>query len=1107
MFGSWLRHLKLTAIWLLASFFLCQPAVADSPAGPLATLLAPGTEVHTGSVQFEWTSVPDAQAYYLWVGTKVDGKDLVDSGELQRTSYVWSGVPAPQRLHIALHTLHGGVWRSIRYEIDVVDSPPAEPVATLLSPGPEVGPGSMRFEWTQVPGAQAYYLWVGRSVGSNDLVNSGELQRTYQGWNGGSVGQRLYVALHTLHGGVWRSVRYEIEVVGIASLVHPAGENAVLAPSATLTWAEVPDASAYYLAVGSVEGARDVLDTGEIQRTYASIAALPRGVPLHARLYTLWNGVWRHRDRRFMIMPVSTFVSPATEGAELAPGASITWAALPEAQAYYLTVGNAPGGRDLLDSGEMQALSRGIGNLPRGPLLHARLYTLFDGKWRFTDRTFRISSVATFLQPLSDQEWDVHSPVQWTSVPGAEAYYLYLGSSPGGKDLLNSGETPATSRSVAHLPVGITVHATLHTKHSGVWRAVQQSFVTRPVAYLSSPAPGTAAMSNGDWLQWTTVPTATRYFVWLGSAPGLADVYSSGEMSVTQLRLLSQQIPALAHDRVLHLRLHTLAGGKWRSVDYVFDWMARAVLTAPAQSLEVDVSRVHMAWSGAADADRWRLTLGSTPGQSDVMDSGELSVEEAEAVVLPAGRSLHARVWSRIGGEWRHSDSILNTRGVSPLLQPLHGDSGVAAQQFQWGDVPGADAYRLEIGRLHGGTDVYESGLLQALSVDVPFLPDDTDLHARVWARVNGRWRASDSVFTTREAPRGTNMEWQGDPATLHARDGMRWSRNPLARSYRLRLGTGPGTSDLLDTGDTRTTMQLVEDLPVGVPLFGRIETRFIDGSASAEDFTFEVAEAEIGFSERLALAMQATADVRGHASTADNLPARETLLYERVRSRAVDTANCTDYTDALFQALTHAGLGISARALNVCLNTNSFDCHTLLEVLQPGSGEWLMLDPTFGTSVLRAETGQFASAADMFDALHAEAFEDVEYLPMVPESVEILDAYYLDYPLLFANVYRPNVSEGLALQAPSISWFYESLGFAPVLSEGFYAVRCPGGSAVEARADGSDWPPGTEVGTVMISCTPGQEGMSRIFFATSLAPVDGEPAFEVFRARRYVFH
>jgi hypothetical protein len=59
-----------------------------------------------------------------------------------------------------------------------------------------------------------------------------------------------------------------------------------------------------------------------------------------------------------------------------------------------------------------------------------------------------------------------------------QAYYLYMGSSPGAKDYVDSGETLATSRLVT-LPAARTIYVRMWAKVGGAWRYTDSSFTTQ----------------------------------------------------------------------------------------------------------------------------------------------------------------------------------------------------------------------------------------------------------------------------------------------------------------------------------------------------------------------------------------------------------------------------------------------------------------------------------------------------------------------------------------------------------------------------------------------------------------------------------------------------
>src|SRR5207249_10122075 len=109
----------------------------------------------------------------------------------------------------------------------------------------------------------------------------------------------------------------------------------------------------------------------------------------------------------------------------------------------YLYIVSTPGAQDLVNTGEMQQTAYVVRiDLPINQTLYARLWTRAGGVWRFTDRPFAaMPAIARFIYPSSGATAvDPTKPLTWTTVPTAQAYYLYVGSTLGGKDLVNSGE-------------------------------------------------------------------------------------------------------------------------------------------------------------------------------------------------------------------------------------------------------------------------------------------------------------------------------------------------------------------------------------------------------------------------------------------------------------------------------------------------------------------------------------------------------------------------------------------------------------------------------------------------------------------------------------------
>src|SRR5438093_9251959 len=124
---------------------------------------------------------------------------------------------------------------------------------------------------------------------------------------------------------------------------------------------------------------------------------------------------------------------------------------------------------DLVNTGELDQTSYLAAGLPAGQTLYARIWTKVGGVWRYTDSTFSasptISLTAAITYPTNGAvNADLSHPIQWTSVANVQAYYLYVGTTAGASDLVNTGELQQTMYPAPYLPVGQTVYARIWTK-------------------------------------------------------------------------------------------------------------------------------------------------------------------------------------------------------------------------------------------------------------------------------------------------------------------------------------------------------------------------------------------------------------------------------------------------------------------------------------------------------------------------------------------------------------------------------------------------------------------------------------------------------------------
>ena len=334
---------------------------------------------------------------------------------------------------------------------------------------------SQPIQWTSVANVQAYYLYVGTTRGAKDLVNTGEmLQTSYQAVQL-PAGQTVYARMWTKVGGLWRYTDSSF-----SAATSPDGHaylscerSSECRPIAADPWTSVANAQAYYLYVGTTRGAKDLVDTGEMLQTSYLAAHLPAGQTVYARMWTKVKGLWRYTDSSFSAAPLPARLTYPVNGAVNADlSQPIQWTSVANVQAYYLYVGTTRGAKDLVDTGEILQTSYLAAQLPAGQTVYARMWTKAGGLWRSTDSTFTVGLIATtFLHPLDGATGvDLTRPFHWTTTIGAQAYYLYVGTSPGANDVLDSGEVAGTSYLPSGLPSSGILYARIWTKVNGMWR-------------------------------------------------------------------------------------------------------------------------------------------------------------------------------------------------------------------------------------------------------------------------------------------------------------------------------------------------------------------------------------------------------------------------------------------------------------------------------------------------------------------------------------------------------------------------------------------------------------------------------------------------------------
>ena len=176
---------------------------------------------------------------------------------------------------------------------------------------------SLPITWTPVPGATAYYVWIGSSEGASDVVNSGGLSSTQTSYQTGPlpVGETLWLRVWTYVSGAWL-YEQDVSFTAAAMITYPGQQAVSVSPAHQFTWAPGATvdgvAPTYDLMVGTSPGPT-TCSTAVRSRPTPTPCPPPTSRPARrctrAWSYNLGDGSQRRIDNVFAVQ--GTNVAPA----------------------------------------------------------------------------------------------------------------------------------------------------------------------------------------------------------------------------------------------------------------------------------------------------------------------------------------------------------------------------------------------------------------------------------------------------------------------------------------------------------------------------------------------------------------------------------------------------------------------------------------------------------------------------------------------------------------------------------------------------------------------------------------------------------------------------
>jgi hypothetical protein len=526
---------------------------------------------------------------------------------------------------------------------------------------------STTFTWTTGgSGVTGYYLWVGTTPGGYDLVNMGPLAGPSVTVNLPTNGATVYVRLWTAINGVstlYNDYTYKEANVFAGAMTSPTAGSTLTGASTTFTWtAGGGGVTGYYLWIGSTLGGYDLVNMGPLAGPSVTVNLPTNGATVYVRLWTAINGLSTlYNDYTYKEANVvaGAITSPTVGSTLTGASTTFTWTAgSGSVTGYYLWIGTSPGGYNLVNMGPLAGPSVTV-NLPtNGATIYVRLWTAINGvSTLYNDYTYKEANVfagaITGPSPGSTLT-GASNTFTWSAGGGAvTGYYLWIGSTPGGYDLVNMGPLAGPSVTV-NLPTnGATIYVRLWTAINGVSTLYNDYTYKEANTFagaITGPSPGSTLTGASITFTWTAGGGGvTGYYLWIGSTPGGYDLVNMGPLAGPSVTV---NLPT--NGATVYVRLWTAINGVstlYNDYTYKEANVFAGTITSPAPGSTLTGASTTFTWTaGGGGVTGYYLWVGSTPGGYDLVNIGPLTGPSVTVNLPTNGATIYARLWTVLNG-------------------------------------------------------------------------------------------------------------------------------------------------------------------------------------------------------------------------------------------------------------------------------------------------------------------------------------------------------------------------------------------------------------------------------------------------------------------------
>ncbi|MFT5190208.1 MAG: hypothetical protein ACI957_003242 [Verrucomicrobiales bacterium] len=435
------------------------------PAPPALTSPSPGTVFQDTSVTLQWADRGTAASNWrIQVGTTVAGtqyKDITLGANARSTAV--DGLPADgSQVWVRLSYFYINVWRHLDYQYTAKITS-TTPVITSPGAGGTISTVPFVIQWS--PSLSTVSQWqvlVGSAQGGSEILDTGELAPEVRSATVAALpditsgdSTIFWISLRYRVGDVWeaKDTQYVYDPNGDSApqIFSPPPGNEIVGAQAEFQWTpKLADVAEWWIYVGLTVGDDSIFNQSIGTASKVTVNNLPTdGQTIFVRLFYRVGESWNQRDHIYTTrrLPKMTFPSPGTLIA--GPNVNLEWNDNGVVgNAWAVSVGRTKGGTDLYESGTLVTTQRTL-TFPLsstiGGDIWVRLWHLPDSlTWSFADFLYEAQGAVlpSLLEPTPGSSFAGGATKRFHFAANNTtlfAYWVYVGTIVGGRDIFNSG--------------------------------------------------------------------------------------------------------------------------------------------------------------------------------------------------------------------------------------------------------------------------------------------------------------------------------------------------------------------------------------------------------------------------------------------------------------------------------------------------------------------------------------------------------------------------------------------------------------------------------------------------------------------------------------------